>query len=377
MTVSFDEVKDFVLSPAVQMAAQQMDLGQPFPEELVAEAHRLGVLTLRLPTSEGGQGLDTRSYIHLMEAVGQGPGVFRLLVHGQNTKWELIQRFGSPTQKSHLLPRFAAGDWFLSFAMTEPDSGTGRDLSTVATRVDDGWEVTGVKHFVTHATPDGILILVAQAEVEGAPQGLTCFVVDCSSPGIELEPMAPSMGLRGAGYYRVGLSGVLLPDDSVLGQIGDGMSVANSFLDVTRLSLASSAVGMGQRALDLACDRAIDRVTFGKPIGERQAIQLLLAEMASSVEASRALVASVASRRDEGEMVDTATSMAKKQTADMVNRVTELSMRVHGGVGFISSSEVERLFRDARSYLFEEGTQEIQAVIIARSLLRERRASRR
>lgn len=154
------------------------------------------------------------------------------------------------------------------------------------------------------------------------------------------------------------------------------MSVANSFLDVTRLSLASSAVGMGQRALDLACDRALDRVTFGKPIGERQAIQLLLAEMATRVEASRALVRSVASRRDKGEMVDTATSMAKRHTADMVNRVTELSMRVHGGIGFVSSSEVERLFRDARSYLFEEGTQEIQAVIIARSLLSERRVSR-
>lgn len=376
MTLSFDQVKDLVLSSAVQTAAEQMDTGQPFPDELIAEAHRLGMLTMRLPTSEGGQGLDTRSYIHLMEAVGQGPGVFRLLVHGQNTKWQLIHRFGSSAQKADLLPRFAAGEWFLSFAMTEPHSGTGRDLSTVATRVDNGWEVTGVKHFVTHATPNGILILVAQAEVEGIRQGLTCFVVDCSTPGIQLEPMAATMGLRGAGYYRVALSRVLLPDDSVLGHLGDGMSVANSFLDVTRLSLASSAVGMGQRALDLACDRALDRVTFGKPIGERQAIQLLLAEMATRVEASRALVRSVASRRDKGEMVDTATSMAKRHTADMVNRVTELSMRVHGGIGFVSSSEVERLFRDARSYLFEEGTQEIQAVIIARSLLSERRVSR-
>lgn len=377
MTLSFDQVKDFVLSSAVQTAAKRMDAGQPFPEELINEAHRRGMLTMRLPTSEGGQGLDTRSYINLMEAVGQGPGVFRLLVHGQNTKWELIHRFGSPSQKSDLLPRFAVGEWFLSFAMTEPHSGTGRDLSTVATRVDDGWEVTGVKHFVTHARPNGILILLAQAEVEGVRQGVTSFVVDCSTPGIQLEPMAATMGLRGAGYYRVALSKVLLPDDSVLGHLGDGMSVANSFLDVTRLSLASSAVGMGQRALDLACDRALDRVTFGKPIGDRQAIQLLLAEMATRVEASRALVGSVASRRDKGEVVDTATSIAKKQTADMINRVTELSMRVHGGMGFVSSSEVERLFRDARSYLFEEGTQEIQAVIIARSLLRERRVSRR
>lgn len=368
-----ENARELALADDVQRLGADLDHGAPFPEWVARRAHELGLLTLRLPEEYGGRELAVADYVQVLEQVAHAPAAVRVLVHGQNGKWELFHR-AKPEERDHHLSRFARGDRYLSFAFSEPDRGTGNDIGTSATRIGEEWSVTGQKHLITWATTSDTFVVVAKTKE--SPAELTCFMVPAASPGLTIVPMGETLGMRGCGHGTLIFDDCRLPASALMGAPGDGPAIAYGFLDFSRVSLASSCVGLAQRALDLACDRADGRWTFGKPISERQAVQLMIADMQTAIEASRQLVRHAAERLDAGEKASSEAAQAKLHSMTMVTDVTDLSLRIHGGVGYTEQHSIERLYRDARSFWFEEGTREVQALVVARETLARRRASR-
>jgi len=356
---------EFVHSPAVVAAAAAMDSGQPLPSEIEAAAHQLGLTTARLPVRHGGHGLTMADYVRLLECVGQGPGGLRVYIHGQNTKWEMFERFGTAEQKERYLPTFARGEWAVSFSLTEPHAGTGNDIVTRAAPCEAGWVINGHKHLVTHAAAAQVIVVLAQLE----DSGVTAFLVPAGTPGVTIEPMAQPMGTRGISLGEVKFDDCVLPESAMLGLPGQGLEIGLSFLDITRTALSACAVGLAQRALDLARDRAIDRVTFGKPLAARQAVQMKIADMEMAISAGRTLVVAAATKLDVDDYARHEAAVAKRYTARMVTNVADTGMQVFGGIGYTAHTPLDRIARDARSFWFEEGTDEALAFVIARTIL--------
>ena len=356
---------DFVHSAPVLDAALQMEGGSPLPQSIQRRAHELGFTTARLPADRGGYGMAMVDYVGLLERIGQGPGALRVFIHGQNTKWEMFERFGSTAQKRRYLPTFERGEWAASFALTEPFAGTGNDIATRATPTGSGWVLNGEKHLITHAASAQVLIVLAQHE----DYGVSAFLVAPDTPGVSVTPMPELMGTRGIELAAVRFDDCAVETEALLGVAGQGLEIGLSFLDITRTALASSAVGLAQRALDLAAGHAATRVTSGKPIARRQAVQIKLADMEMTIRAGRALVSDAANAIDEGLSARHEASIAKRYTARMVTDVTDAAMQVLGGIGYTAQSPIERISRDARSFWFEEGTDDAQAFVIARTVI--------
>lgn len=356
---------EFVHSPAVVEAAATMDSGQPVPAEIQSLAHRLGLTTARLPERYGGHELAMVDYVRLIECVGQGPGALRVYIHGQNSKWEMFERFGTAEQKARYLPTFTQGEWAVSFSLTEPHAGTGRDIVTRAAACDNGWVIDGYKHLVTHAAEAQVIVVLAQLD----DSGVTAFLVPPTAPGVTIEPMAQPTGTRGIGLGAVRFTNCVVPDGAMLGLPGQGLQIGLSFLDTTRTALSACAVGLAQRALDLATKHSIDRVTFGKPLAARQAIQIKIADMEMMISAGRSLALRAASKLDDDDDARHEAAVAKRYTARMATDVADAAMQVFGGIGYTAQTPLERIARDARSFWFEEGTDEALAFVIARTKL--------
>jgi alkylation response protein AidB-like acyl-CoA dehydrogenase len=298
-----------------------------------------------------------------LELAGMGPAWGRMLAHVANGIWRPIARYGNDEQRA-LVSRMAAGEALVAFALTERTGGTGRDLHSRAVRDGDGWRLTGEKHLITFADRADAFLLTAASDDRRAGDSLTSFLIPRDTPGLEIESTQHTMGLAGTGHRELRFEDMAIDDSLRLGPVGAGLEVAMCFLDYSRVSLSSCMVGTAQRALDEAVAFARQRVTFGRPIAERQAIQVHLADMHAEVAAARALV-----RQAAQAPAGAASATTKLFCQRMVGRVTDLALRVHGGIGYTTASPIERLYRDARGYWFEEGTAEIQQLVIARELL--------
>jgi alkylation response protein AidB-like acyl-CoA dehydrogenase len=259
----------------------------------------------------------------------------------------------------------------VAFALTEKTGGTGRDLRSRAVRgVGDGaWRITGEKHLITFADRAEHFILVVATDDRRQRDSLTAFLVPRDTPGFEIDAAQRTMGLHGTGHAWLRYDGMAVADDHRLGEVGQGLDVALTFLTYSRLSLSTCMVGLAQRALEEAAAFALRRHTFGRPIAERQAVQAHLADMQADIVAGRALVRQVAAAYDAGEDITPAASAAKLFCLNMVGRVTDHSLRVHGGFGYTTEAPIERIYRDARGFWFEEGTQEVQQLVVARDVL--------
>lgn len=371
-----ERTRTFATSAEMTTWAHRMDGGELLPDELIAKAHDLGLLTLRWPREYGGQALSVAAYTRVIEEVAKGPGAFRILVHGWNGKWEFLARYGSAAQREAVLPAMSRGEVLVSFAMTEPDYGTGLGIGTTAHRDGSNWVLNGRKHLISWAPRSLWYLVVAKSDPDAGKRALTCFLLKRDTPGFSITPMPETLGVRGCGHGILDFDDCRVSDDDILGRPGEGLEIAMAFLDFSRVSLSASAVGVAQRAMDLALDHADRRSTFGQPISGRQAVQLMIADMATAVEASRQLVRAAAERADAGLPFAGPAAMAKLHTLQMVTDVTDLALRIHGGVGYTATHEIERHYRDARSFWFEEGTREVQSLVVARDILAARRAER-
>jgi alkylation response protein AidB-like acyl-CoA dehydrogenase len=363
------EIRAFILGE-VEALVNEMERSREVPPDLWARLAARGLLGLTLPPAYGGWGLRLGDYFPILEQVAQSHGSVRMVVHVQNGLWRLLEGHGSPAQKARFLPRWRSGEARLAFALTEPDAGTGADIRTEARRDGDGWMLDGRKWLITFADLAEAFIVVAYTDRARRQDGISAFLVPRDAPGFRIVPQPDGMGLFGTGHGLLELRGCRVPAGALLGREGDGLRmVLRDFLDASRISIAVSCLGLAQRALDLAVAHARRRVTFGKPIAERQAVQLLLAEMALDVQAARLLARDAARRADAGEPFVAEAAMAKLFGLEMVGRVTDRALQVFGGIGYLKTHTIERIYRDARAVRFEEGTAEIQKLLVARHVL--------
>jgi len=364
------EVRDYV-QHAGEEWAQRIERERAVAPALWTELRERGYLRLAAPVEYGGQGIELTRYLRLLEIFAMSHASLRMIVHVCNGIWRPIAAHASGPQRERFLLPLVAGEIRVAFALTEPGSGTGADLRCSVERGGDVYYVSGEKHLITFGCSADYLLLIARMSGTEGADGTIALMMPPRGEGVRAHAMPEMMGLRGTDHGHLVFDHAPVAVANRLGEEGEGLEVAlGGFLAPSRISLAMSCVGLAQRALELAVEYAKQRETFGRPIAQRQAISFRLAEMATDIEAARALVmhAAHAWERDGGSVAQAA--MAKLFASEMLARVTEAALHVHGGLGYFSCSPIERVYRDASAQRFEEGTAEVQKMTIARELLR-------
>jgi alkylation response protein AidB-like acyl-CoA dehydrogenase len=370
-----DEIAAYVAGPGEAWAAR-IERERRVPPELWEELRALGYLALAAPIGYGGSGIPFTRYLELLELFSMSHASIRMIVHVVNGTWRAMDRFASEEQRRRFVIPSVKGELKVAFTLTEPTAGTGADLRCSVEREGDTYYLTGEKHLITFGTIcDYWLLFARRAGTRGA-DGTVALLVDRHSPGVTVSEMDESMGVRGTDHGHLLFERTPVPVANRLGDEGDGLAVAlGGFLTPSRISVAISCVGLARRAHELALAYAGKRETFGKKLTQRQAIRFMIAENATDIEAARQL-ALHAARQWEAESAEAPmlSSMAKLQAVDMLTRVTDRALQIHGGIGFWQPNAIERVYRDARAQRFEEGTNEIQKTVIAREVLRDREA---
>lgn len=338
------------------------------------QEHRL--FACLVPEEYGGLGLSTTQYAAILKELAKIHGGLRAMLHVHHSSVHLIET-GRPEQRRQYLPRMATGDLLVCFGLTEPDSGSGLDSKSTAVRQGDVYLLNGEKHLITNAREADVFAVFCFTEDAShhLPRQFSVLLVERGMPGFTIERMAHTMGCAGASHDRLIFENVPVPVTQVLGQEGMGPQQLIAFLEISRVFIAVAALGTAERALELAVAWAKQRVTFGKPIATRQAVQGYLAEMATDVYALRHIVLDALRKYDAGQRIPEESSMCKLFGLEAVGRVTDKALLVHGGLGYLKSSRIEMLYRDARLNWLEEGTPTIHKLIIARTLLEEEVAS--
>jgi alkylation response protein AidB-like acyl-CoA dehydrogenase len=362
--LTFDRSKYDAFFDDLEKLAPEIEKTEVLPNSAHVQAALAGCYGLTVPKKYSGFGMEMAEYLPLLEKAAMGPGIGRMLVHLTNGIWRPLEMFGTPDQKG-LIDQIVTGEVVVAFCLTEQTGGTGLDLHSRATLEGETWRISGEKHWITFADRATHFVLV----VKSGDKELTSFLIPRNTPGLEIDSSQYAMGLHGTGHAFLRYQEMEVPDSCRLGSVGQGLEVALSFLDYSRVSLSNSMVGLAQRALDESIKFAKRRKTSGKVIADRQAIQGHLAMMHADVQAGRYLVQFAAKQYSAGKNFTVEAATAKLFCLNMVGRVTDLALRVHGGLGFSKASVVERIYRDARGFWFEEGTAEIQQLVIARGLL--------
>jgi acyl-CoA dehydrogenase len=373
----FRQIRDAVrrlVREVVVPREEEIDLSDRIPEELRGAAADMGLFGYALPEEYGGLGVDMREDVELAFEFGYTTPAFRSLFGTNNgIAGQVIARFGSEEQKKAYLPRLAAGELIGSFALTEAEAGSDpAGLRTSARRDGDAWVVDGAKRYITNAPLADLFVVFARTDPEQrGGRGISSFVVPADAPGVSLGPKDVKMGQSGAWTSEVFFDRVSVPADALIGEEGRGYAKALTVLSRGRLHIAALCVGMAQRVLDESVAYAATARQGGAPIGRFQLVQALIADMHAETLAGRAMVREVAARYDSGEDTSIGPSSAKLWCSEMVGRATDRAVQVHGGLGYLRTTPVERFYRDARLYRLYEGTSEVQRVIVGSGLLRE------
>ncbi|MFQ5879677.1 MAG: acyl-CoA dehydrogenase family protein [Dehalococcoidia bacterium] len=350
--------------------AEETEATGVLPARLWPLFREAGLFRLTLPRQYGGLGLTPSQYAPLLEEVAHSHGAIRLLVHMWN--WissHGILRYGTEEQRRRYLLPLAQGESHIAFSLTEPGTGTGTDIQTTARREGDIYYLAGEKHLVSYADIARAIQVVAYTDRARRADGITMFLVEKDTPGLTIAPQPEGMGMRGSFHGLLRFKDAPVPARQVLGQEGQGLHIALDILDLSRAFIAISCVGLAQEMFDRSIKYAWRRVTFGKPIAQRQAIQGIIANMDTEIAAGRALTMEVIRHSEAGEDIRADAAKAKLFALRMVGRVSDWALEVHGGLGYLKAMSIERLYRDARALWFEEGSPTIQQMVIAQSAL--------
>ena len=363
------EMVDFIWSE-LDRYEKQIERTDEVPlDDLFPRLRRMRCFGLMVPEEYGGVGLSVSQYIPILAEFSKIHGGIRVVVHVHNTTAKGVAQLGSPEQKRSLLPKIATGESSVAFGLTEPDAGTGRDLKSRAVRDGDHFVLNGRKHLITNSDFASHFMVFCYTDPSRGAHGISALMVDRDTPGFTIADMPPLMGCKGGQHGYLTFKDCRVPVANVLGQEGEGLLQMTVALEVSRLFIAATSLGTGERAFELSLAFAKKRVTFGKPIVERQAVQTYLAEMATDLYALRNMITAAARKADRGERIPTEASMCKLFGLEAVGRVTDRALLVHGGVGYTQKYPIERLYRDARLNWVEEGTPTIQQLVIARNFL--------
>ncbi len=363
-----DMVRDFARTEIAPGASERDRLSE-FPHEVLRRAGELGLCGMSVPEEWGGSGLDAVSYcVALEEVARECPSTAVTLSVTNSVCGQPILRFGNDEQREKYLRPLADGRWLGGFMLTEPGSGSdAKAMQTRAVKKGDRFILDGTKAWVTNA---GVAkVFVVMARTGEAPGDITAFIVEAESKGLELARLEDKMGLRASKTAMYSFTGVEVPECNVLGGVGNGMKVALGSLDRGRLGIGAQALGMAMSSMGEAAAYARTRKAFGKPIGELQAIQWMLADMHVRAEASRALLWRAAGRSDSGRLPPQISSMAKYYCTEAANWICDRAVQIFGGNGYSREYKVERMHRDVRVTTIYEGTSQIQQLVIARALM--------
>ncbi|MEY8732199.1 acyl-CoA dehydrogenase family protein [Peribacillus frigoritolerans] len=377
LTKEMQQMKEMIrnfVEREVEPFAIQIEEEDAIPEHLVEKAKDLGLFGISIPEQYGGIGLNAVGKATVLEQLGRTHNGFVSLISAHTGIGSTgLVKLASEHLKNKYLPEMAAGTKIGAFALSE--SGAGSDATNLATSAEkkgDYWVMNGTKHFITNGPIADVYTVFALTDKDkGAKGGITAFLVERDFPGLTVGKKDKKMGLRGSYTSQVIFEDCIIPEENVIGEVGMGYISALKILGEGRVGLAARAVGSSGKLIELSAKYAKERIQFGKPIADNQAIQWMLADMATETEAARALTMMAAQKIDEGKKVIKEASMAKLFASDVFNRVADKAVQIHGGMGYMAEYPVERFYRDARITKIYEGTNEIQRLIIARNILEE------
>jgi butyryl-CoA dehydrogenase len=366
-----DTARDFAAREIAPKAAE-IDKSGRWPAEIVKKMGELGFLGMAVPEEYGGAGMDNLSYALVMEEISAACASCGVIMSVNNSLFcDPIYKFGTDAQKKEVLTACASGGKLGCFGLTEPMSGS--DAQTMATNADktaDGWVLNGAKNWITNGPHADYILVFCVTDRSGAKIKHTAFLVPKGTPGYTQASPDHKLGIHGAHSCTVFFENCKLPDSAVVGNVGEGFKVAMATLDGGRIGIASQALGIAKASLDVSVAYAKERKSFGVPIAKHQAIQFMLSDMATELDAARLLTWRAAIMKDAKERHSLQSAEAKLYASEMATRVAHKAIQIHGGYGYSAEFPVERHYRDARITEIYEGTSEIQRIVIAASLLK-------
>ncbi len=353
--------------------ARKWDETHHYPAEQVKKLAELGLMSVAVPAEWGGAGMDAVSYALAMEEISRGCAGTGVIMSVNNSLYcDPVLKFGTETQKAEWLRPFATGEKLGCFALTEPMSGSdAAEMRTLAVKKGDGYVLSGAKNFITNGPQADAVLIFAMTDRPKGHKGITAFLVPATAPGFVRGKPDDKVGIRASGTCSLFLEDVFVPAKDRLGGEGDGFKVAMATLDGGRIGIAAQALGIARAAFEEARAYAKERKAFGQPIATFQAIQFMLADMATEIDAARLLIWRAAALKDKGVRFSSEAAMAKLYASEMAERVTSKAIQIHGGYGYTKDFDVERHWRDSRITEIYEGTSEIQRVVIAANLLKD------
>jgi len=375
VSAQHSEELELIRASAAEFAAQRIaphvmewDEAQFFPKELFHEMGKLGFLGVLVSPEFGGAGMGYAEYITIVDEIAQVCGSIGLSVAAHNSLCtQHINQFGTDAQKRRWLPKLATGEWIGAWGLTE--TGTGSDaggMNTTAVRREGGWELNGSKNFITHAISGDVAVVIARTGEKGDSHGMTAFVVEKGTPGFQGGHKENKLGMRASETAGLFFDSCFVPDDQVLGQVGEGFIQSMKILDGGRISIAALSVGIAKGAHQAAVRYSREREQFGQPIGDFQGIAFKLAEMATKIYASELMTRHAGSLKDQGRKVTKESAMAKLFASETAVEVATDGVQVHGGYGYTKDYPAEKYYRDAKLCTIGEGTSEIQKLVISR-----------
>ena len=364
-------VREFAEKEIAPIAAE-LDKKSEFPHKTLEKMAKLGLLGIIIPSEYGGAGLDTISYTTVIEEISRkcaSTGVITS-VHNSLVAYPIL-KYGTEEQKKKYLPILAKGEKIGAFAGTEPNAGSDLGaMQTTAVLKGNKYIINGDKTFITSGPEAGILIVFAVTDKSAGVKGISAFIVENKFKGFKVGSIFDKLGINANLVSELIFEDMEVPKDNLLGKEGDGFKIALSTLDGGRIGIAAQSVGIAQACLDESVEYSKQRQQFGKPIASKQAIQWMIADMATNIEAARFLVLKAAYTKDQGVRFSKEAAMAKLFASEMAMDAAIKAVQIHGGYGYTKEYTVERLFRDAKITEIYEGTSEVQRLVISGSLLR-------
>lgn len=364
-------VREFAEKEIAPVAAE-LDKKAEYPTKILQKMAKLGLLGIIIPAEYGGAGLDTISYATVIEEISKkcaSTGVITS-VHNSLTAWPII-KYGTDEQKKKYLPILAKGEKIGAFAGTEPNAGSDLGaMKTTAVLKGNKYIINGDKTFITSGPEAGIIIIFAVTDKNAGTKGISAFIIESSFNGYKVGSIFEKLGINASKTSELIFENMEVPKENLLGKEGDGFKIALSTLDGGRIGIASQAVGIAQAALEESIEYSKQRQQFGRPIAQFQAIQWMIADMATKIEAARFLVYNAAYKKDIHERYSKEAAMAKLFASEVAVESVIKAVQIHGGYGYTKEYTVERLFRDAKITEIYEGTSEVQRMVISGSLLK-------
>lgn len=350
--------------------AAARDRDHAFPRAELTEMGGLGFLGMLVPEAHGGSETGMVAYALALEEIAAADGACSTIISVHSSVGcTPILHFGTDDQKARFLPRMAGGEWIGGFALTEPHAGSdASNLRTRARRENGHYVIDGAKQFITSGKNGSVMIVFAVTDPAAGKKGISAFIVPTDTPGYEVVTVEHKLGQHSSDTCALAFTEMRVPVRNRLGEEGEGYRIALSNLEGGRIGIAAQAVGMARGAYQAALAYARERITFGRPIIEHQAVAFKLADMATRIDAARLMVLRAAMLREAGKPCLTEASMAKLYASEMAEEVCSTAIQIHGGYGYLADYPVERIYRDVRVTQIYEGTSEVQRLVIARNL---------